>query len=339
MKVLVTGATGFVGSHLVRLLSAAGHSVRVLYRSARKLAVLDGLAYEALPAGLDDVEALKRACDGCQMVFHVAAKADYWKDDDREALLRVNVAGTRHVLAAAKAAAVERVIFTSSASTIGIRPGAELADESEPFNLPPQRFWYAWSKVQAEEAVAQFVADGLDVVILNPTVIIGPGDLNAISGTFVIETARWQWAVPMSAGGLAVIDVRDVTQAHIQAMARGRSGERYILNTANYSYRQWFGMIARAAGVRPPIFSMPNWMLEPTARFIEFSRRLGLPTPMDANQARLGGTCVYLDGSKAYSELFVPQIDIETSLKDTWQWYAERGYIRHNLLTRLIGLV
>ena len=339
MKTLVTGATGFLGSHLVRRLIEAGHSVRILYRSARKLAVLDGMAFESVQANLDDAEALKGACDGCQVVFHVAAKADYWKDDDKDALWRINVEGTRNVLKAAQSAAVKRVIFTSSASAVGIRPGAELADESEPFNLPPQRFWYAWSKVKAEEAVAEFAADGLDVVTLNPTVIIGPGDLNAISGTFIIETARYQWAVPMSAGGLAVIDVRDVAQAHVNAINCGRSGERYILNTANYSYQEWFRMIAGAIGVRPPIFSMPNRMLEPAARFIEFWRWLGLQTPMDANQTRLGGTCVYFDGSKAYGELFTPQIDIETSLKETWRWYAEKGYIKHNLLTRWIGSI
>ena len=339
MKALVTGATGFLGSHLARRLIEAEHSVRILYRSPSKLAVLDGLDFEALQGGLDDIETLKRACDGCQVVFHAAAKADYWKDDDQEALFRVNVDGTRNVLRAAQSAAVQRVIFTSSASAVGIRPGAELADESEPFNLPPQRFWYAWSKVKAEEAAAEFAADGLDVVILNPTVIIGPGDVNVISGTFVIETARWQWTLPMSAGGLAVIDVRDAAQAHINAIDRGRSGERYILNTANYAYREWFRMIAEAADVRPPIFSAPNWMLEPAARLIELGRRLGIQTPLDANQMRLGGTCVYFDGRKAYDELFTPQIDIETSLKETFQWYAARGYIKRNLLTRGIGSI
>ena len=336
MKALITGATGFVGSHLVRQLIAAGHSARILYRSPSKLAVLKGLDFEAVPAGLDDIETLKRACEGCQLVFHVAAKADYWKDEDKAALWNVNVDGVRHVLTAAKAAAVQRVIFTSSAAAIGIRPGAELADESEPFNLPPQQYWYAYSKVKAEEIAVQFAADGLDVIILNPTVIIGPGDMNAISGTFVIETARYQWAVPMSSGGLAVIDVRDVARAHVQAIDRGRPGERYILNTANYAYREWFRMIARAAGVRPPRFSMPDWMLEPTAQAIEWGRRLGLRTPMDASQTRLGATCVYFDGSKAYDELFRPRIDIETSLKETFQWYAERGYIKRNLLTRWI---
>ncbi|MCY4071866.1 MAG: NAD-dependent epimerase/dehydratase family protein [Chloroflexi bacterium] len=338
MRVFVTGATGFVGSHIARKLAEAGHDLRVLYRSEKKLGILEGLAYEGVAGDLDDLESLKRACDGCEIVFHVAAKADYWKDDDKAALWAINVDGTRNVLNAAQTAGVRRVVFTSSAAAVGIRPGGALSDETDRFNLPPERYLYAFSKVKAEEIAAEFVASGLDVVILNPTVVIGPGDLNAISGTFVIETARYQWAVPISSGGLAVIDVRDVAGAHVNAIDRGRSGERYILNTANVPYREWFAMIAAACDARKPIFHTPDFMLEPIALLIENLRRFGIETPMDADQTRLGSAFVYFDGSKAYRELFRPGIDIETSLKDTWQWYADRGYIKHNLLTRLIGL-
>ncbi len=339
MKALITGATGFVGSHLTRLLIEHGYRARVLYRSEKKLGILAGLEFEAFAGDLSDIALLEKACADCDVVFHVAAKADYWKDDDRDALWRINVDGTRNLLSAAQSARVRRVIFTSSASTIGIRPGAERAAESDAFNLPPERFWYAWSKVKAEEVVAEFVADGMDVVTLNPTVIIGPGDLNAISGSFIIETARWQWLVPMSSGGLAVIDARDVARAHLAAVERGRSGERYILNSANLSYREWFRMIARACDVRAPAFSTPDWLLEPTARFIELLRALGLQTPMDANQTRLGGAHVYFDGGKAQRELCAPRIDIATSLQDTFAWYEAKGYIKRDLLTRLIGLI
>ncbi len=337
MKILVTGATGFLGSHLTRLLLETGYSVRALYRSEKKLDLLSGLELETVQGDLSDTALLERACSGCEIVFHVAAKADYWKDDDREALWRVNVDGTRNLLSAAQAAGVRRVIFTSSASTIGIQPGKALADESHSFNLPPERFWYAYTKLKAEEVAAEFVAGGLDLVTLNPTVIIGPGDLNAISGSFIIETARYQWLTPMSSGGLAVIDVRDVARAHLNAIERGRGGQRYILNSANLSYREWFRLIAAACGARPPLVSTPDWLLEPTARFVELLRRLGIQTPMDADQIRLGGQHVYFDGDKAQRELFQPQIDISTSLQETFDWYQEHGYIKHNFLTRLIG--
>ena len=339
MRVMVTGATGFVGAHLTRQLLEAGHATRVLYRSAGKLSLLAGLDVEPTRGDLDDLEALKRACDGCEVVFHTAAKADYWKDDDKEALWRVNVDGARNLLSAAKAAGVRRVVFTSSASTIGIRPGAQAADESDAFNLSPERFPYAWTKCKAEEIAAEYAAQGLEVVTLNPTVIIGPGDVNAISGSFVIETARYRWAVPLSSGALAVIDVRDVARAHVQAINRGRSGERYILNNANLTYREWFTLIAEACAVPPPRFSMPDSFLEPTARLIETLRRFGFDTPMDANQVRLGGAWITFDNSKARRELFEPRIDIATSLRDTFNWYDAKGYIKHNLLTRLIALL
>lgn len=338
MKVLVTGGTGFLGSHLVRLLHQTGHDIRVLYRSPKKLSVLDGLEFEAIQGDLHDTSALKSACEGCDVVFHVAAKADYWKDDDKDLMMRINVDGTRNVLSAAQSANVQRVIFTSSASAIGFRKDGRAADETEPFSLRPERFWYAYSKLKAEEIVNEFVADGLDIITLNPTVIIGPGDLNAISGTFIIETARFQWLTPMSSGGLAVIDVRDVAQAHVNAMTKGRIGERYLLNTANYPYRVWFRMIAEACNVRPPIFTSPDWSLEPTARFIELLRRIGIQTPIDANQTRLGATNAFFDGRKAYAELFTPQIDMQTSLHETYQWYKDNGYIQPTMLTRFLEL-
>ena len=141
----------------------------------------------------------------------------------------------------------------------------------------------------------------------------------------------------MSSGGLSVIDARDVARAHLAAIKRGQSGERYILSAANLTYREWFGLIAAACGVRPPLISTPDWLLEPIARSINGLRRLGLQTPMDADQARLGGKHVYFDAGKANRELGAPQIDIETSLRDTFEWYQQHGYLREDWLARIIG--
>ena len=340
MKALVTGATGFVGAHIVRALVEAGYSVRVLYRSESKLGPLADLDLETAAGTLADSAALEAACAGCDVVFHAAAKADYWKDDDRAALWQINVDGTRNLLAAAKASGAGRVIFTSSASTIGIRPGAEPADESVAFNLPRERFYYAWTKLQAEAVVAEFVADGMDIVTLNPAVIIGPGDLNAISGSFIIETARYQWLVPMSSGGISVIDVRDVARAHVKAIERGKSGQRYILSAANLTYHEWFRLIAAACECAPAALlnARPPAGADRSLG-IDALRRLGMQTPMDANQTRLGSVHVTFDARKANRELGPPEIDIETSLRDTFNWYQQHGYIKPNLLTRLISLL
>ncbi len=337
MKALVTGATGFVGSHLVRLLLAEGHEVRALYRSEKKLNILEGLEIEPIQGDLDDVDLLREACAGCDWVFHVAAKADYWRSDDKVQMERINVDGTRNVLQASKEANVSRIIFTSSASTIGFRKDGQPADESEPFNLAPERFYYAYTKVQAEQVITEAVKAGQDVVTVNPTIIIGPGDLNAISGTFIIETAKTQWLTPISSGGVAVIDVRDVARGHLLAAEQGTAGEKYILNTANISHRDWFNLITDAMNVGRPIFKTPDFMLPIVANAIDLLRRIGIATPIDSNQARLGSSFVYFDNSKAREDLgFVPQIPMEQSVRETFAWYQEHGYIQPTLMTKSI---
>ena len=337
MKALVTGATGFVGSHLVRLLLAEGHTVRALYRSQKKLDILEGLDIEPIQGDLDDVALLREACAGCDWVFHVAAKADYWRSDDKAQMERINVDGTRNVLQASNEANVGRVIFTSSASTIGFRADGLPADETEPFNLSPERFYYAYTKVLAEQVVADAVKAGQDVVTVNPTIIIGPGDLNAISGTFIIETAKTQWLTPISSGGVAVIDVRDVARGHLLSAEQGQAGERYILNTANISHREWFNIITDAMNVGRPLFQTPDFILPIVANAIDLLRRVGISTPIDSNQARLGSSFVYFDNSKAQEQLgFIPQIEMEQSVRETFAWYEAHGYIQETVMTKAI---
>jgi dihydroflavonol-4-reductase len=336
MRALVTGGTGFVGSHLVRALLDAGHEVRVLHRTTSKLDALQGLQnqYETAIGDVTDLAALQPACAGCDWVFHVAAVADYWRSD-RQRMMHVNVEGTRYVLQAARAANVKRVVFTSSAAAIGLPQNSDApADESIPFNLPPEQFPYGYSKVQAEAVVAEAIAGGLDVVIVNPTVVIGPGDLNLISGSFVIETKLRTWLTPITGGGIAVIDVRDVAAMHIAAAEQGRTGERYILNSANYSYRAWFDLIADVLDVPRPLVRVPNAALPAIASVVDRLRKAGVSVPIDANQVRLGGQQVHFDGSKAQRELIAPQVSMRQSVSDTYQWYQEHGYIRQTPVSR-----
>lgn len=326
MKTLVTGGTGFVGSHIVRQLLDAGHEVRVLHRASSRLDALAGLDFESALGDVTDAASLRAACAGCDWVFHVAAVADYWRSAP-DKLYHVNVEGTRNVLNAAREAGVQRVMFTSSAAAIGLRDDGQPADESQPFNLPPERFPYGHSKAEAEAVVREAVAIGQDAVILNPVVIIGPGDLNAISGTFVLQTQRLQGLMPITSGGIAVIDVRDVARAHLVAAAKGRTGERYILSAANISNRLWFEMIAEALDVVAPRLRTPDWLLSPTARLADGLQRLGVTLPVDANQIRLGANHIYFDPAKAHAELGPPQVSIADSLRDTVAWYRERGYL------------
>ena len=322
---LVTGGTGFVGSHIVRQLVDAGHRVRVYHRPTSSRTALDGLGFESAMGELDDENALATACTGVDWLFHVAAVADYWRAD-ADRMKRVNVDGTRHVLSAARQAGVRRVIFTSSAAAVGIQDDRP-ANEHDPFNLPPHHFPYGHSKWMAEAIVGHAVANGQEVVTLNPVVIMGPGDLNMISGTFMTQIKRFGPLVPVTNGGVAVVDVRDVARWHIQAATDATPGERYILGTANYTYRQWFDMIAEAVGgLRPRLFT-PDFLAPIAANLIDVARRLNLPTIIDSAQARLGIRHVYFDFSKAWNTLGPPQISMKQSLQDTHAWYMAHGYL------------
>lgn len=332
MLACVTGGTGFIGSYLVRALIAAGHRVRVLHRPSSKLAALQGVDYESALGDVTDADSLDKAFQGCDWVFHVAAVADYWRAK-HDWMFEVNVEGTRKVLAAAQKNHVQRVIFTSSAAAIGLRSDGKPSDESVAFNLPPQQFPYGYSKVLAEKVIAEFVAQGLDVVTVNPSVVMGAGDLNMISGSFVLKLHEWQWLAPSTTGGIAVIDVRDVAASQLAAAIKGRSGERYILSAANYNYADWFGMIAEVLGIAPPLFTTPNFILPTIANSVNLLRKVGISTPIDADQVRLGGRNVYFDSSKAWGELYQPIIPMRQSVEETYAWYKEQGYLKATWLT------
>lgn len=341
VKALVTGGTGFVGSHVVRALAEAGHEVRVLHRASSRLDALAGVAFESAFGDIGDPDgsaALRQACEGIDWVFHVAAVADYWRADAQR-MYEANIGGTRRVLAAAKAAGVRRVVFTSSAASFGTRPDGSPADEQVRFNGSSARFPYAYSKAMAEIVALEAVNAGQEVVIVNPVVVMGPGDLNVISGTFVMQIARLSWLVPVTSGGVAVTDVRDVARWHLAAAEHGRVGERYILGTANVDYAAWFALIADIAGVPRPGLPVPNAVLPLAGSALDALRHLGISLPIDGTQTRFGARRIFFDFSKTWAELGEPQVDMRRSLEETYAWYLEHGYIPHDALSRGVAAI
>jgi dihydroflavonol-4-reductase len=322
---LVTGGTGFLGSHIVRTLIDAGHTVRVLRRASSALTLLQGLLVEHAIGDVVDFASLERAMLGCDWVFHAAAVADYWRAN-RVKMYIVNVNGTINVLNAARQAGVRRVIFTSSAAAVGLRYDGRPADETVTFNLSPSRFPYGHSKYLAELEVQRAVERGQDVVILNPSVIFGPGDLNLISGSAIVEMARGNVFV-YPTGGATVIDVRDVAAAHLAAAEHGRTGERYLLGAVDISHRALGKLLANIIGVPEPFLPVPGAVTPVLAIIVEWLARAGLKLPIDANQIRLSSRNVFFDCHKAWRELGQPRIDLRQSLEDTYRWYVERGLI------------
>lgn len=326
MRALVTGGTGFVGAHIARALDAAGHQVRVLHRASSKRDVLEGVTYESALGDIMEPDAVRAAVEGCDWVFHVAAVADYWRADVKR-LLSINVDGTRIVLDAARDAGVKRVVFTSSAAAVGLNPEVP-SDESVAFNLSPDYFPYGYSKHVAEGVVREAVAAGQEVVTVNPVIVIGPGDINHISGSMVIETKQRGRLMPIPPGGSSYVDVRDAARWHIAAAEQGTPGERYILGTANYTYRDWFDLIAEVVGAPKSILSVPGFAIPVMAGAIGFGRRLGLTLPVDPTQVRLSGTNVYFNYEKAWKTFGAPQVDMRQSLQDTYAWYKARGEVK-----------
>ncbi|MDX2160887.1 MAG: NAD-dependent epimerase/dehydratase family protein [bacterium] len=338
MKALVTGGTGFVGSHVVRALVDAGHQVRVLHRASSRLDALAGLEVESARGDITDLDALRAACAGIDWVFHVAAVADYWRAD-KARMYDANVEGTRRVLTAAREAGVRRVVFTSSAAAVGLRADGTPSDEGESFRLPPERFPYGHTKALAERVCAEAIAAGQDVVIVNPVVVLGPGDLNRISGDLLLKTRRFSWTIPVPPGGVALIDVRDAARMHIAAARQGRTGERYILGTANYAHADLFALIARVTGSPAPGIPLPGWAAPILGDLIELGRKAGIPLPLDGSQTRLGAEFVYFNFEKAWNELARPLVSIPQSVQDTWDWYTQHGYVTDDAGGRLIAQI
>lgn len=321
---LVTGGTGFVGSHIARALVENGYQVRILRRETSRLDAVADIACEHYIGDVMDSNSLRDAMEGVDWVFHVAAVADYWRNDP-ERIYQVNVDGTRHVLQAAAELGVRRVIFTSSAAAMGYRDDLRVVDESVRFNWDQHLTPYGHSKFLAEAEVYRAIRHGLDCVILNPAVIIGPGDLNQISSSVILELARGNVPPTVPPGGITVIDVRDVAAAHIAAAERGRTGERYLLGDVNLTHRAWLRLTADAIGMHMAAIPMPAPLIYLAAWLADILRRFRVPIPIEGNQLRLSTRMMVFNCQKAWHELGKPRIDIQTSLRDTYAWYKAHG--------------
>lgn len=326
VQALVTGGTGFVGSHVVRVLLAAGHQVRVLKRTTSSMVALDDVnGYEPFVGDILDRASLEQAMTGCEWVFHVAAVSDYWRQSV-DWLYEVNVTGTKNVLEIAQKTGVKRVIVTSSAAAIGFRDDGFPADETVTFNQLPGAFPYAHSKFMAEIEVLKAVINGLDCVMVNPAVVIGPGDVYQGSGSLLIEMKNG--TVPaIPPGGVTLIDVRDVAAAHLAAAEKGRTAERYILGTLDMSHKAWMALIADVIDANLPPLETPEIIMPLIGAAVDLGRTLRLPIPADGNQIRLSARRVYFNCQKAWDELGEPQIDIRQSIQDTYDWYLDHDMI------------
>ena len=252
----VTGATGFIGSHVVRRLLLRGDRVRVLVRGSSPRSNIEALGCEIVIGDLKDSMSLLRCVQGCRRVYHVAADYRLWARNPQE-IYDNNVGGTRNLLSACCEAGVEKVVYTSSVGTIGMQRNGVPAIEDTPVKLDDMIGHYKRSKFMAEQVAREFAASGLPVVIVNPTTPIGAGDIKPTpTGKIILDFLRGRLPAYVETG-LNLVAVEDVAEGHLLAETRGRVGERYLLGGENWSLKEILNALAEICGRRPPRFRIP----------------------------------------------------------------------------------
>lgn len=327
MKALVTGAAGFIGSNVVRALIEEGHDVRALHLPRENVRNLRGLDVERMAGDVTDPEQMRSAVRGCEVVFHLAAIYALWTKD-AECMSRVNVEGTRNVLAAARAEGVRRVVHTSSIARFGGQGPHADATETSAFALGATGDLYSRSKAQAHE-VAVLAARDQDVVIVAPCGPIGPGDAGPTpTGRLLLSTVKMPIAL-VADTSTNFADVRDMARGIILAAERGKRGETYLLGCRNVSLLEIARMALDALGSSKRILVAPFAAASVVARGLRFvadrvTRRPPLFTPEAIRIARLG---LRADCTKAVRELGMPQSPIELAVADAMAWFSREGYL------------
>ncbi|PZC48370.1 MAG: dihydroflavonol-4-reductase [Chloroflexi bacterium] len=320
---LVTGATGFIGAHVVRALLAQDDvEVRALVRSGSDTPALHGLPVQRLTGDLTDAASLRHALTGVDVLFHLAARYEL-AQSDHDLTMQTNVAGTIALMRAAIDAGLERVVYTSSTAAVGFAdPHGVPADESRWLDPANAAGPYELSKLRAERALHALVhEEGLPAVIVNPTAPIGPLDLRPTpTGRLIRDAARGRLPGYMRSAGLNIVDVRDVAQGHVLAWRRGRIGERYILGhqDGNLTMAEIVTRAARAAGRRPPRLPVPYPLARAYAQIDErlISPRLGRPPQAPIAGVRLARHRLWFRVDKAVRELALPQSSLNTAFHD-----------------------
>ncbi|HEX9831266.1 MAG TPA: SDR family oxidoreductase [Thermodesulfobacteriota bacterium] len=327
MPTLVTGATGFIGSHIARKLVQKGEKVRVLLRKTSKTVNIDDIDVERVYGDVLDVASVTRAVQGCDTLYHVAGlvsfkQADYKKMDD------INIKGTNNVLSAALEAGVKRAVYTSSVAAIGVDPKGGIADEKTPFTMDDLSIKYIASKYHAEKEALRFHEKGLPLVIVNPSLVIGAGDVYVSTTGLILWYCKKKLPGYLD-GGVNLVDVEDVAEGHILAAEKGRLGERYILGNRNLSINELFTLLEKVTGIPRPRIKIP-YFLALAGGFIA-ERVLKMPAPnyvaMDIDSIKGTKFYWYYDSSKAVRELGYSPTPIEESIKKTVGWFKNHGYL------------
>ena len=319
MNVLVTGATGFLGSALLPLLKADGHHLRVLQRSDAPRA--RELGAEVVCASVRDAASVREALGGIEAVYHLAGRVDFDPEDSRS-LYDLHVEGTRVLLEACVDTGVRRVVLASTSGTIAVSREDRVMSEDDPSPIGLIADWpYYLSKLYEENTALRFHREnGLPVVLLNPSLLLGPGD-ERLSSTDVVFKFLERCLPSMPGGGLSFVDVRDAAQAFAAALVRGRPGQRYLLGGANMTFSKFFGRLERISGIPAPRLRLPPSVNVAGSRLIErYHAWRGSEPSLDPRSTEMGERFWYCDSAKAARELGFSPRDPQETLADTVRW-------------------
>ncbi|MBZ9578295.1 SDR family oxidoreductase [Patescibacteria group bacterium] len=325
MKILVTGATGFLGHHLTRRLVKAGFNVRILKEKGASLNLIEDLKLETIEGDIRDFEVVKRAVKGCEIVFHLAALISYW-DKLNPLQYEVNVIGTENIVKNCLEEKVKRLIHVSSTAAIGTEPEGKLANEETSYNLWGFKINYCNTKYLGEIEVRKGIDRGLDAVILCPGSMYGAGDIRRIKedpffsqGIFSLFYIR---------GGLAVVDVEDVADGLILAWKKGKSGQRYILASENLTFFEIKKTISEFLGKEPPKICLPYPIFLALAYTLNWLAILTKKRPkITSTMARFNKIYFYFSAKKARKKLGMKFRSFKESIKKAIDWYKENGYL------------
>jgi dihydroflavonol-4-reductase len=326
MRVLVTGATGLVGSAVARELAGRGHEVRVLARPTSDTSVLADVPFEIAMGDVLDAASVRSAVEGCDAVVHTAGVVSF-RATEAARLMDVNGHGVEIVLGAAHAAGVRRAVLTSSTSVMGGTHAPVVKDESSPGNAEALGIPYFVSKLRGEEAARALFARGLPVVLVRPAYVLGPGDVHGTSSATLVAIVKRRIPAYVE-GGVSFCDVRDVARGHAEALERGRPGETYVLGGHNLTTGEMIHRVASMAGVRPPRrIAYPLALAFATAQEA-WASVTGGRAAMTRDLVRSAALYTYVSSGKAERELGYTVRSFEDMVADTLRWFIAHGKLR-----------
>ena len=327
MKCFVTGATGFLGSHVARCLEAQGEELRLLLRPTSRTENIADLRADRVVGDLRDAGSLRRGMAGCDVVFHVAADYRLWARDGQE-LYQSNVEGTRNILQAARGSGVRRVVYTSSVATMGFGNNGNMTDEDTPVSLDNMIGDYKRSKFLAERLVLEAAGSGQDVVIVNPTTPIGERDIKPTpTGRIVVDFLKRKFPAYVDTG-LNLVDVKECAAGHLLALEKAVPGERYILGGQNLTLKQILDKLAAITGLPSPSIRLPYAVAYATGVVDTlFTGKLRRQEPrVTLDSVRMGRKKMFVTSAKAERELGWNPGPVDGALQRAVEWFRANGY-------------